>query len=56
MAFDRSDTDERLARVRLMMQQFRDAKRKAIVRRGITLWMRTEATRRASALTRSTSR
>ena len=48
MAIDRRDSEERCARIEAMMEQFRAAKRRRIVKRGIALWNRAEAAHQAT--------
>jgi hypothetical protein len=43
MAIDRSNTDERVARVDLMLAEFRTAQQRRLVKEGLALWTRTEA-------------
>ena len=42
MANQREDNDEREAWLRTMMERFRAAEERALVKRGITLWTDTE--------------
>jgi hypothetical protein len=42
MANQREDNDEREAWLRTMMEQFRAAEQRALVKRGIMLWTHTE--------------
>jgi hypothetical protein len=42
MARQRENDDEREARLRTMMEQFRAAEKRALVKRGIALWTDTE--------------
>lgn len=42
MAIDRDDRDERQARIEWMMNEFEEARRRQLVKRGIALWTRTE--------------
>ena len=42
MANQRHDDEERETRLRTMMEQFRAAEERALVKRGITLWTRAE--------------
>jgi hypothetical protein len=42
MANQREDNDEREAWLRTMMEQFRAAEQRALVKRGIMLWANTE--------------
>jgi hypothetical protein len=42
MSIDRRDTDERNARIELMMEQYSAAERRRMIRRGIALWNRAE--------------
>jgi hypothetical protein len=46
MAIQRDNTDEREARLGMMIEQFRTAERAALLKRGIALWTRTEAHQR----------
>jgi hypothetical protein len=43
MAIDRTHADELEARLTLMMEEFRAAQKRALIKRGIGLWNRTEA-------------
>ena len=43
MALKRYDTDEPDARLREMIEEFRVAKKRQLVRQGMALWNRTEA-------------
>jgi hypothetical protein len=43
MPIDRNDTEERLARIEQMIEEFRQAKQRELVRRGLRLWRRAEA-------------
>jgi hypothetical protein len=43
MASDRTDRDERQARLDEMVDEFRAAQQRRLVKRGILLWNRTEA-------------
>jgi hypothetical protein len=42
MAIQRDDEDERETRVNTMIDQIRTAERRALLKRGITLWTRAE--------------
>jgi len=42
MANQRHDDEERETRLRTMMEQFRAAEQRTLLKRGITLWTRTE--------------
>ena len=42
MAIQRNDTDEREARLDILIEQFQEEERRALLKRGITLWTRTE--------------
>jgi len=42
MANQRHDDEERESQLRTMMEQFRAAEERALVKRGITLWTRAE--------------
>ena len=44
MAIQRDDTDEREKRIDIMVEQFRTAEKRALLKRGIQLWTRTERT------------
>jgi len=46
MAIQRDNTDEREARLDTMIAQFRAEEQRALLKRGIALWTRTEAQRR----------
>ena len=46
MAIQRDDTDERQARLDSIIEQFRAAEKRALLKRGIALWTRTVAQRR----------
>ena len=43
MAIDRDDRDERQARIDALIEQFRAAQQRRLVKRGIALWRRAEA-------------
>jgi len=43
MPIDRRDTDERNARVELMMEQYSAAERRRMVKRSIAVWKRADA-------------
>ena len=43
MAIDRHDTDERQAQLDEMIDRFRAAEQRRLVKQGIALWNRTEA-------------
>jgi hypothetical protein len=47
MAIDRSDHDERQARIDAMIEEFRAAQQRRLVKRGIVLWNRLEAAQQA---------
>jgi hypothetical protein len=49
MAIDRSDSDERQARLDVMIEEFRAARQRRLVKAGINLWNRTEAAHEAMA-------
>jgi hypothetical protein len=49
MAVNRNDTDERQARVDAMIDEFRAAQQRRLVKRGIDLWNRAEAAHQAMA-------
>jgi hypothetical protein len=49
MAIDRSDSEERQARLDLMIAEFRAAQQPRLVKRGIVLWNRAEAAQLAVA-------
>jgi hypothetical protein len=42
MAIQRDDTEERETRLRMMMERFRAAEERALVKRGIRLWIDAE--------------
>ena len=42
MAIQRNDSDEREARLRLLVEQLQDKEKRALLKRGIELWTRTE--------------
>ena len=42
MAIQRDDKDERETRLNTMIEQIRTAEQRALLKRGITLWTRTE--------------
>ena len=42
MAIQRNDTDEREARLAILIDRFRDAEKRALLKRGIQLWTRSE--------------
>jgi hypothetical protein len=46
MANQRDNADEPQARLELMIEEFRTAEKRALLKRGITLWTRTEAQHR----------
>ncbi len=50
MSIERNDRDERNEPVERMMDEFADAQRRRLVRRGIELWNRTEAAQRETVL------
>jgi hypothetical protein len=43
MAIQRNDKDEREARVDILIERFQEAEKRALLKRGITLWTQTEA-------------
>jgi len=47
MAIDRDDRDERQARIDALIEQFRAAQQRRLVKRGIALWKRAEAAQQA---------
>ena len=47
MAIDRDDSDERQARLDTMIEEFRAARERQLVKRGIVLWKRAEAAQQA---------
>ena len=49
MAIDRNDTDERQARLDAMIEEFRAAQQRQLVKRGIVLVKRAEAAQQAMA-------
>ena len=49
MAVDRNDSEERQARLDWMMEEFRAAQQRRVVKAGIALWNRTEAAQQAMA-------
>lgn len=49
MDIDRDDGDERQERLERMMDEFREAERRSLVKRGIELWNRTERAPRDSS-------
>ena len=49
MAIDRNDTEERQARLDAMIEEFRAAQQRRLVKAGIVLSNRTEAARQAMA-------
>jgi hypothetical protein len=53
MAIQRDDTDERQARLDLIVEQFQAAEKRSLLKRGIALWTRTDAQRRAVRRDRS---
>ena len=42
MSIDRRDTEEREARIELMMEQYGAAQRRRAIKRGLALWKRAE--------------
>jgi hypothetical protein len=42
MAIQRNDTDEREARLKLLIERFQDSEKRALVKRGVELWTRSE--------------
>lgn len=49
MAIDRNDRDEREARLNALIEEFRAAQQRRLVKRGIALWNRAEADQQAMA-------
>jgi hypothetical protein len=49
MAIDRNDTDERQARLDAMIEEFRAAQQRRLVKQGIVLWNRAAAAQQAMA-------
>jgi hypothetical protein len=49
MAIDHNDSEERQARLDKMIEEFRAAQQRRLVKVGIALWNRTEAAQRAMA-------
>ena len=49
MAIDRNDSEERQARLDKMIEEFRAAQKRRLLKVGIALWNRTEAAQRALA-------
>ena len=49
MAIDRNDSDERQARLDVMIEEFRAAQQRQLVKRAIDLVKRAEAARQATA-------
>jgi len=49
MAIDRNDRDEREARLNGLIEEFRAAQQRRLVKRGIALWNRAEAAQQAMA-------
>ena len=47
MAIDRNDRDERQARIDALIEEFRAARQRRLVRQGIALWNRAEAEQQA---------
>ena len=47
MTIDRKKDDERQARIDAMIEKFRAAQQRRLVKRGIALWNRAEAAQRA---------
>ena len=45
MAIQRKNTDEQHAGLELLIEQFRAAEKRALVKRGVKLWTRAEAER-----------
>ena len=42
MAIQRNNTDEREARLTMLIERFQDTEKRALLKRGIALWTRTE--------------
>ena len=49
MAIDRNDRDERQSRIDALIEQFRAAQQRRLVKRAIALWKRAEAAQQAMA-------
>jgi hypothetical protein len=49
MGIDRNDTEKRQARLDAMIEEFRAAQQRRLVKAGIALWNRTEAAQQAIA-------
>jgi len=49
MSNDRNDSEERQAHLDAMVEEFQAARRRRLVKTGIALWNRTEATQQAMA-------
>jgi hypothetical protein len=47
MAIDRKDRDERQARIDALVEEFRAARQRRLLKRGIALWNRFEAEQQA---------
>lgn len=47
MAIDRNDRDERQARIDALIEEFRAAQQRRLVKRGIALWNRADAAQQA---------
>ena len=50
MAIDRNDRDEREARLNAMIEEFRAAQQRRLVKRGIARWNRAEAAQAMACL------
>ena len=50
MGIDRDDRSERQERIERMMNEFREAERRRLVKRGIELWNRTAGAQRDSTV------
>jgi len=49
VAIDRNDNEERQARLDAMIEEFRTAQQRRLVKTGIALWNRTESAQQAMA-------
>ena len=56
MAIDRNDREERQARLDAMIEEFRAAQQRRLVKEGIARWNRTEAAEQAMACVRPAPR
>jgi hypothetical protein len=50
LAIDSDPTDDRQSRYDAMIEEFRAAQKRRLVKQGMTLWTRTEAAQRKTAL------